>query len=267
MKNKTNNSGYSIIIAILMVWFMLVLTTWVFSLVLSENKDTKAMENYFSAFAWAEWRIELAMLKAKNYGYSYSEEKNHGINDFSVLLSSNPLSSSSFHKAKDTFISYDLASTSTWILSKEVKNWEFDIIPLFHYTYTGAYKKITDLNLTWVSGDVVWNIVWNDWWISGTDDFYNSTSWNYKTVTSSGELSFTWKTVWDFLWESEKNYLIIHNVSSSSINYGLTSSWFFTNYETKIIGSAEKWWYKQNLKITIKTSEYLNLLKYSIFSD
>jgi hypothetical protein len=48
---KNNKSGYSVILSILMVGFMLVLTSGVFMLVLSENKDTKAMEYYLKAFA------------------------------------------------------------------------------------------------------------------------------------------------------------------------------------------------------------------------
>ena len=73
MKKYNKKWWYSIIMAILMVWFMLVLTSWVFWLILWESKDTKTMEYYLKSYQAAEWWIELALLKAKDSNYSLDE--------------------------------------------------------------------------------------------------------------------------------------------------------------------------------------------------
>lgn len=268
MRKYNNKSWYSVILALLMTWFMLVLTTWVFSLVLRESKDTKAMENYLKAFAWAEWSLELAMLKSKNYSYSIDHSIPHDINDKSIVLAQNPLQKNLFHKAKDVFISYDMNSLANDI-DKDLWVGKFDIIPLFSYDSDGNLNKITNLSLSTNSQELVWNIVWESTWISWMWDFVNSTNWNYKTI-SWVNVSFSVNSVWNFLNNSNKNYLIIHNASSSLVNYNLRAlnSWeYFTNFLTNIIASWEIWWFKQNIKVNINSSEYLNLLKYSIFSN
>jgi hypothetical protein len=59
-------------------------------------------------------------------------------------------------------------------------------------------------------------------------------------------------------------------MSSWDISYTLKSlnPWeYFTKDKILIVSSWEVWWFKQNLRITISVSEYLNLLKYSIFSN
>lgn len=258
---KKNNSWYTIILSILMVWFMLVLTSGVFALVMWENKDTKAMEYYLKAFAWAQWANELAMLKAKQNNYSYSKEISNSLADNeSILLSSDSLDKSNFNKNKDILISYKIDATSTWIINKSVDRWEFEIIPLFT---TNPYKKTKDITVTWLNSDVVWNILSNSGWLSWVWNFSSWSIWNLKL-----ESSYESKSVWDYLIENENNYLILHNASSWTINYSLSSPTDdITKDITYIISSAEVWWYKQNIKTEIQTSKYLNLLKYSVFSE
>lgn len=265
----SNNSWYSVILAILMVWFMLILTVGVFSLILGESKDTKAFENYFKAISWAEWSLELAMLKAKQYNYSYSDIITNDINDLSVILSSDFLDKSKFNSVKDVLISYELNATSQDIIDKKIQKYTFDIIPLFFYDINWVYKKVKNISLFWVNNNVVWNIVWENSWISWVWDFTNISSGNYKIIYS-WNIVFSQKSIGDFLNDSEKNYLIIHNLSSNDINYTLSSlnPWeFLTNEVNYIIWTGEIWWYKQNLRVKINTSQYLNLLKYSIFSN
>lgn len=267
MKIK-NNSWYSVILALLMVWFMIVLTTWVFLLVLKESKDTKAMENYLKAFAGAEWAIELWMLKSKNFSYSVDYNVPHTINNESIVLAKDPLNINSFLKTKDVFISYDINSTSNDI-NKDLKNGKFDIIPLFFYDSNWNLKKISNLSLTSNSPELVWNIVWDEEWISWKWNFVNSTEWNLKTL-SWNEVSFSKKYISDFLTSSNKNYLILHNATTDTINYNLRAlnSWeYFTNFTNEILWSWEVSSLKQNLILKIDSSEYLNLLKYSIFSN
>lgn len=260
-----NNSWFSVILAIVMTWFMIVLTTWVFLLVLAENRDTKSMEYHFKSLEWAEWSLELAMLKSKQFNYSYDEK----------LDSSHPISrvlfenQSNFNKNKDVLITYNLSSIASEIIDKKIEIWNFDIIPLFSYGNDWVYKKVKKITITWLNSDVIWNIVWEDSWISGTSNFDNTTEGNFKTI-SWNNISFDKKPISDFLNDSEKNYWIIHNLSSSGVIYTLKSwnSWeFLTKDKSSIISSWEIGWYKQNLSITVDSSKYLNLLKYSIFSN
>ncbi len=262
---KYNNSWYSVILAILMVWFMLVLTSWIFSLVMVENKDTKAMEYYLKAFAWAEWSLELAMLKAKEYNYSYSERLTISDEESKVLYYSN-----SFNKNKDVTITYDLNANSSEIRDKTLSSWEFDIIPLFYLDNSKNYKKVKNIVISGLNDDVVWNIVWENGWITWVSNFSNTTNWNYRTISSDWSVNFSNMTIWKFLEDSEKNYLILHNVSGNSVNYTLKSlnEWeYITKDASYIVWSWDVWWYKQNLRVKIDNSKYLNLLKYSIFSN
>lgn len=267
MKNYNNKSWYSVILALLMIWFMLVLTWWVFSLVVWESRDTKSMESYFKAYAWAEWAVELAMLKSKEYSYSLDDSIPSWINEKSVILSENPTDISKFTNSKDVLISYQINAKSN-DLEKDLDSWEFDIIPLFFYQ-DNLEKKIKNISLSSNSQDLVWNIVWKEIWISWIWDFWNNKEWNYKTL-SWDDVTFSKKSVWVFLEDSSSNYLILHNVSDKKITYNLKSlnSWeYFTNFTNKIVWSGEIRWFKQNLVVDIKSSEYLNLLKYSIFSE
>lgn len=262
---QKNKSWYSVILAILMVWFMLVLTSWVFLLVLWENKDTKAMEYYLKSFAWAEWSIEIALLKAKQFNYSYSEQLNKWAPISKVLFRRDWV----YNYNKDVFISYNLDSTASEINAKNLQWWKFDIIPLFYYDINWSYKKVKNIKLEWVNSEVVWNIIWENSWITGVGNFTNITDWNYKTI-SWFNVSYTKKRVWNFLNDEEKNYLILHNTSLNDVNYNLISlnSWeYLTKEASYIIWSWEVWGYKQNLRVMINNSEYLNLLKYSIFSN
>ncbi len=262
---KQNNSWYSVILSILMVWFMLVLTSWVFLLVLWENKDTKAMEYYLKSFAWAEWAIEIALLKAKKYNYSYSDKLEKWQPISKVLFRGTDL----YHFNKDVFISYNLDATSNEVINKKLQAGKFDIIPLFYYNQNGEEKKVTNIELFWQVQDVVWNIIWEDSWISWIGNVRNNTPGNYKIISWTN-VSYEKKLVWDFLKSSEKNYLILHNTTATDIDYNLRAPnpWeLITKEASSIIWTGEIWGYKQNLRVIINSSEYLNLLKYSIFSN
>ena len=58
--------GYSVIAAILMIGFLLVLTTSTLNLVLQEMQDGKGRQDYMKAYAGAEGAMELALLKIKD---------------------------------------------------------------------------------------------------------------------------------------------------------------------------------------------------------
>jgi hypothetical protein len=63
---QKNKKAYSVIIAMLLIGFLLVLTVTVLNLVLKELNDNKAMGNSLKAFAAAETGKELALLKIKD---------------------------------------------------------------------------------------------------------------------------------------------------------------------------------------------------------
>lgn len=256
---RKNNNGYSVILAILMTWFMIVLTSGIFLLVLGENKDTKGMEKYLKSMDAAEWSLELAMLKSKEYNYS---------RDFT--LSKNDALAKVFYgePQKDAVMSYNLNGISSDVVDKTLANGEFDIIPLFWYTGNGDYTKVKNITITGLNSDVIWNIVGQDSGISGVGNFDNYTYGNYKTI-SWDNIAFEKTRIGDFLNSSENNYLIINNLSGNNITYNLKSlnPWeFLTKDVSEIIASGQLWDYKQNLKVSINSSKYLNLLKYSIYS-
>lgn len=270
MKLLKNNkhSWYSVIVSLLIIWFLLVLSIGVFRLVLNEMNDNKAMWDYIKAYAWAESSRELALLQIKENWYAYYDKVNHDINNRSIILANNPLNTSVFKPNNDVFISYDI-----WSMTSEY-NWnlgplEYDIIPLF-YIDSDWEQKVTNIDLSvlfWTNSELSWNIIWKDKWISwnGSSDI-----WYMKTLTSDW-FNFSEKTINNFLLWSDTNYLVLLNSGSSSdIEYKVKANidWeSFSKPKTSIISSAEIGKYKQNISTNLDNTEFLNILKYSIYSN
>lgn len=267
-KINTNKSWYSIIVSLLIIWLLLILSTGILNMILTEMKDGKAMWDYIKAYAWAESAQELALLKIKEEWYAYYDKIEHNINNRSVLLSNNPTDLSKFSKSKDIFISYDIwskVSEYNWTLSPL---W-YDIIPLF-YTNDIWEQKVNNIELTklfWTDTDLVWNIIWNNSGISG--NWFNTT-WIKKTIESN-QLKYTPEEINDFISSSNSNYLVLFNSwNSELIKYNLVSSnaWeYFSKPKTSIISSWEVWVYKQNLETILDNSKFLNIQKYVIYSN
>lgn len=255
---KKNNNWFSVILAILMTWFMLVLTAGVFLLILWENKDTKELEYYFKSQAWAEWWLEIAMLKAKNNNYSHSEKNN----DPNLLCKDKDNCNH-----KDTIIDYKIVSTWTWVINKFLESYEFAIIPLFSKDNSWSIINAKDIELSWIDWDLVWNIIWKDSWITWTWSFDVWKYWNFRRLVW-WNADYEKTKIWDFLNTSIENYLILHNTSNSWVYYNVESKdWKeITLDNTYILSSWEIMWFKQNIQTFINTSEYLNLLKYSVYS-
>jgi len=259
-----NNSGYSVIISLLIIWFLLVLTTGIFNLILNELKDNRAMGDYIKAYAWAESARELALLDIKKEGYGYYDKINHEKNDRSVILSSNPLNKNLFNPNKDILISYDIWSKVNeyeWTLD----SLEHDIVPLFYVDSTWEKKtnSIIFEVTQWSATDVAWNIIWENTWLSWK--WINTTG--VKKILVNGIFDYSEKTINEFLVSSDSNYFHLVNTWNSKVIYRITSSEFFTKPETTIISSAEVWGYKQNLSTELDNTEFLNILKYSIYSN
>lgn len=252
MKKLNNNSWYSVILSILLVWFMLILAFWIFNLVSRENRDSRVVLNYLKAYSAAEWWVELALLESKNNNY---------------FLSSSELSSSeqeNIFKKYELFypkLNYQINSQTKEIIDREIKSGEFMIIPL-----NQAKNIKLDAWLLWEN--LIWNIIsWTDW-ITWKWNFETTTLWNKRTINS-------WLpkieniTVYDFLNSLllEESYLLLQNIWSDDLSFNLNSQEFFTSEELVIISSAEIDWLKQNLQVKLDNSQYLNLLKYVVFSS
>jgi len=243
---KNNKEAYSIIIALLLVWFLLVITTGVFNLVLKELNDNRWMWGYMKAYAWAESAQELALLQIKENWYWFDEKMVDNESIIDVMK-----------------ISYDIWSKTQsydWIIEKL----GYNIIPLFYLSNSWSWKTIKmKLNIiSWNNSDLVWNII-----------SYNSSiswTWSFNWITDFWIAWFEWnKNINDFLDLHENNYLILFNSSNSGkIKYNLNSTdWFFTKPEINIISSGQVWKYRQNLSTHLDNTKYLNFLKYSIYSN
>jgi len=252
-----NKKWYSIIVAVLVIGFLITLTSWILNLVLNELKDTKWETDYIKSFSAAEWASELALLKIKTDWYAVKDS----------ISAWDPRENIFGTWVKDPKISYDLnytVSLYTW----ELESTKYDIIPLF-YTENGIENKVTDLKLFSSSlniGNLVWNIVSNSWWMVWSWAFNWITKWYWKTDSqvyfSSWVTEFLDKEIW--------SYLMLFNIDeNNSIEYSLKSGndTYFTLPRTNILSSAKVWKYKQNLETNLDNTEFLWLLKYSLYSD
>lgn len=254
---STSSEGYSIIAAIMMIGFLLILTTSTLNLVLQEMQDGKGRQDYLKAYAGAEWSMELALLKIKDKWYWYYGE----------LIDSQML----WNTHKDWRLSYEFdakVQTYAWTLEK----FETDIIPLFWIDDAGLKHSI----IGWMSftdssplNNIVWNIIGADKWMSWQGTFTQATTPWVKTLDGTGDFIISHsETVWSLFTPSSENYLIVYNSTSSSLGYSFWVSWtnFFTKPRATISSTAKVWKYSQNLETLVDNTEFLWILKYSIYS-
>ncbi len=269
MKNINNiKKWYSVIISLVIIWLLLVLSTWVLNMILTEMKDNRWMWENIKAYAWAESSQELALLKIKEKWYGYYAKITHDINNQSIVLWEDSIDINKFNKKKDVFISYDIWSKVTsydWI----IKPLSYDIIPLFFIDDLWEHK-INNYDFSILTGDVndiSWNIIWKNNWITWT---WINTDWIMKKISLSNELQYSEVSINDFLLWSDLNYLILFNTwNSNLIEYNINSiNWdYFSKPKTNIISSWEIGEYKQNLSTLLDNSQFLNRQKYSIYSN
>lgn len=269
---KRQKSWYTILIVLFVVGFLLVLTSGVFKLVLQELNDNRGRWDYLKAYYGAESWIEWALYNIKKFDYGFSDEIALNKNNRSIILSTNPLNMSTFNPKKDVLTSYNI-DTKVNTFSQTLASWEHTLFPLYYVDQNGVTRKTLDIKLTVPSGSktsLVWNIIGNDYGLAWNNEFRNSTSGAYKTIDSSWKLKFERKWVGNFLSSSNYNYLLLFNSDpTNSLTYELTSLWgnYFTKPVWEIYASGKIGSYKQNIKLSLNNSEYLNILKYSIFSN
>lgn len=267
---KINNNWYSTIISLLLIWFLLVLSIWVFRLILNEMKINSAMWDYIKSYVWAESSQELALLWIKKNWYWYIWEIKKTINNKSIVISDNPLDKSLFKQKKDVKIFFE----NDWKVDEY--NWKveplwYDIIPLFYIDDTWD-NWITNYSFDitqWTDSNVSWNIIWKENWLSWK---WENTSWIKKYLDSSRwQFKYEPKNINEFLTESNTNYLIINNTNrTQDIEYRIKSlnSWeYFTKPVLNIVSSWEVGDYRQNLNTSLNNNEFLNILRYSVYSN
>lgn len=252
---KNNNGWYSVVLALLMTSFIIIIVSWVFRLILENMYDTRWMQDYLKAYSRAEGSMELALKKVKDNDFWFEEHIFPGIWEQKI--------SELFQDKKKTFIWYEINSKADKIIWKTLEANSYAIYPLLSLT-----KPIFNIS-AWDSNSLVWNIIWNNWWMSGTGSF----NWNLwkdiKSLDSSNNFDFSNKTINNFLSSSSDNYLVLYNAWNSIITYDLKSEDInnkFALEDISIIATWKVWDYKQNLKVDLNIANNLNLLKYSILS-
>ena len=150
---------------------MIVLTSWVFRLIMNELNDNRTLWNYVRTYSWAEWAQELSLLDLKETWYWTTKNL-----ETSDLL--NPWKNT----ARDIKISFK----NDWKVTEyewEIWAWEYHMMPLFiidpndnsnwseEQENKTTEKKVEDIDLTviqWDKSNLVWNIIWEDSWISNS---------------------------------------------------------------------------------------------------
>lgn len=264
MHNKKH--AYSVIIVMLLIWFLLVLTVTILNLVLKELRDNRALWNSMKAFAAAETWKELALLKIKDQWYWVDNSI-----DLNTTESKNILyEANNFNPNRDVAVSYDIGlkpERSNWkyTYSQTLPDQEYVIIPLFYQNNINAIQNTENISVTW-NNTIVWNLIsWNNW-IAGTGNIENSTQWKMKTF-QSGELRNSTQTVQNFLSNHNNVYLILFNSWNTSYDFTINSNDLFSKPITHIISSGQIANYKHNIITKYDNTEFLNMLKYAIFSE
>ncbi len=243
MKIQNKKSWYAILVTLMIIGFLIVLTTWVLNLVLRDMNDNRWQTKYLQAYSAAEWAMELALLKIKqNWYWVYDKlEMDEEIDNDSKILRINK------DEQREILISYDLNS-KTNSYSWGLASFKQTVIPLFYTDLELEEHKVTDIVLESTNDDIAWNIISSDWnWIWWTWNINTLTEWKWKNF----EWAFLEQSIssnnW-FLESNTKNYLVIINLDSTdNLEYELTSTKEFTKPISKIISSAKIMNYKQNL--------------------
>ena len=263
---QKNKEGFSIIVAVFMVGFLLVLTTWVLNLVMRELIDNKWSENSLKAYAWAEWAMELGLLWIKENGYGFDESLETGDSASESLTFTwtfNPLTDPKILYDMDVKISEYYAS---WSLS--LWTWSTVLIPLFWLDSTNTWSatQVTLSNLNYPD-DTLWNII-GDWqWMSWSWSFVQ---WDTQVYRKNDGVYSSAESIQTFLWANTSSYLMLFNKSAThELEYKLSVlPWeFFSKPVWNITSTVTVWKYKQNISTSIDNTEFLNMLKYSLYSN
>ncbi|MDD2891829.1 MAG: hypothetical protein PHQ95_02585 [Candidatus Gracilibacteria bacterium] len=278
-----NKSGFSTIIAILITAFLTVLGAGMLNLFITENSMSHFLSDGISAYMSAEGALEYTLLKSSNHREGFSDTITDSDAESSLLQ--NPLS-----EIKKTTISSTLRASDTSYTGSIIPG-SFDIIPLFYDAgeriqdssknpnkNTSDIIKTIDFVVT-QNGDINWNIIGNDtngktYGISGigssTKSFGNISSavitQGVSKQMDTNIMIANTKSIQNFLNTYDNNYLILSNISSTPIQYHITSSNGFALPVRSISTSSTVGKSKQNIDFNENRSRLFDILKYSIFN-
>lgn len=279
-----NQKWFTLLIILGVIGFLLVLLTGIFQIVLFELNDTKNMDYYIKAQSASEAWQEIAMLKLKEewFGfdvkkwYSQEGEEIYDKTGESIILSRDPSNTQGieFHENKDVFFRYNIDSKTT-SYNGMIEPSGFHVIPLFYTDEQwGGRTETPYLTVTaGIADDFVWNILWDETWVSGIGSFDRNTDVKEKVLTSvNNQQNFRLRdtSVQSFLVNNpEKNYLMILNTGTENIEYVMATDngESFTKPITTVYSSAKIWEIKQNIKLEIDNSKYFDVLKYSLYNS
>jgi len=153
----------------------------------------------------------------------------------------------------------------SWSLSP----YETVFVPLFWIDAAWNAASISDMTLSSPSSEIIWNIIGVRDGISWKWNFLGTNLVSNKTATEVWWDVFLWASdisINTFLSTNSGSYLTLYNPSAWDILYDLSSSGDFSRPITEIISSGKVWKYSQNLKTEVDNTEFLWILKYSIYS-
>ncbi len=280
MKIKNNKQASLILLSLLLVWFLLVLSTGILKVILSDAKDTYWMKNSLKAFYWAESWLELALLRLKLKWFWYNYEiKNDWKKEVNVLASDfeHPKNN------KDIFLDYKIESKSK-SASWTIESGQSVIYPLFYKTWASDFSKgsimkdLSELELiltpwTQSGSSITWWIIWSpkSWinikWLNWTWEGTNEWITKYLDEATKKLVFASW-SVDVFLSNHTWSYLQIWNLNTWDIKYEIKWKWTQNNFtwkQTIITASARVWKNKQNIQLKINNSKYLNIFRFTLY--
>lgn len=250
-KHTRSTKAYSIIIAVMMVSFLLVLCSWVLQWVLSEMQDSRGRQEYLKASAAAEGALELGLFAVKQHGYGFDQAS---VNIDALGRDKNSATMEYSFRSKTQLIESELAPFDTVL------------IPLYWINDTGIQSISWDFIQFIASQDLAWNIIGSSGlWASWKGNFTHSTSSKIKNINGS----YTQQDLKTFLWLNPGSYIQVYNSSTTSENFRLElAGWDYVTYPTVYI--LARWSigrYHQNLDAKLNNTDFLRILRYSIFSN
>jgi hypothetical protein len=231
------------------------------------------MDYYFKSKTAAEAAEEIALLKIKQEWFGFDTIEHRDGQGESTALFRDAGDPTSYHANKDTEFSYDIDS-KTKFYSWSIDPGGFQVIPLFYIDGDGSRwdTKSPDfvVNNSSIEANILWNIIGEDWWISGKGSFSSVTGANNKSFDAhQRDFNLDPLNVWEFLNLSDINYLTILNTSNTWALYTISTNdtESFTKPITTIYSTAKIWEIKRNIRLEIDNSQYFDVLKYSIYDS
>ena len=293
-----SQEGFSTLLSIFVIWFLLIISTGVLNMYMTEMKINRSLYNGITTYAWAEWSLEYALLKSKNHRDGFWD----AVSD--IEPDSNLLSGYT-RRINGLRLNYTFQNHSN-NFSGTIQAGEHLIFPLFIGTGTvlgwssihpnktdliAAVKKQLTLTMGWPLG---WNIIMiqqsngETIGITGTGNI----SIHYPTLDQTGVIreyieesiqdiwwdvldtqeyfihSNTWVANFLNRWDLTEPYLLIFNPGNVWYSVELqTDSPFALPMNSIVASSHIGTTAKQTIEFSEDKSKYYESLKYGLFMD